>query len=53
MGKTKRTIERPINKLYPVEFQDEFNEPYDVNNDSLCQRRNAAVIADLKRKFCC
>ena len=53
MGKTKRTLERPINKLYPVEFQDEFSEPNDVNTNSLCQKRNAAIIADLKRKFCC
>ena len=51
LDKTRKTIETPINKLYPVEFQDEFNRNDDVNTNSLRPKRNAAIIGELKRKF--
>ena len=52
LGRTKRNIERPINKLYPIEFYDEI-ENNNVNRDTLRPRREAAIMTDLKRKFCC
>ena len=52
LGRTKRNIERPINKLYPIEFHDEI-ENNNVNRDTLRPRREAAIMADLKRKFDC
>ena len=38
IGKTKRVIERPINKLYPVEYNDKFkrkekSDDNDVDRD--------------------
>ena len=32
VGKTKKTVERPINKLYPVEYFNEFNIPIEDEN---------------------
>ena len=50
LGKTKRNIERPINKLYPIEFHDEI-ENNNGNRDTLRPKREAAIMTDLKRKF--
>ena len=52
LGRTKRNIERPTNKLYPIEFHDEI-ENNNVNRGTLRPRREAVIIADLKRKFSC
>ena len=52
LGKTKRNIERPINKLYPIEFHDEI-ENNTLNRDTLRPRREAAIMADWKRKSSC
>ena len=54
LGRTKRNIERPIKKLYPIiEFYDNEIENNNVNRDTLCPRCEAAIMADLKPKFCC
>ena len=54
IGKTQNVVIRPINRLYPVEFSEEFN-PAVQNlveiNECTKARRKAAVAADLKRKF--
>ena len=52
LGKTKRNIERPINTLYPIQFHDEI-ENNTLNRDTLRPRREAAIMADWKRKFSC
>ena len=56
IGKTKRVIERPINKLYPVEHNDEFkrkekSDDNDVDGDIKRPRREAAIIGELKRRY--
>ena len=49
MGKRKRKIEKPINKLYPVESQYKFHtENNTVNEKSTQPRRDAATLADMK-----
>ena len=52
VGKTKKTVERPVNKLYPVEYFNEFNRPIEDENIRHRPRREAAILADIKRKFC-
>ena len=52
VGKTKKTAERPINKLYPVEYFNEFTIPVEDENTGQRPRREAAILADIKRKFC-
>ena len=52
VGKTKKTVERPINKLYPVEYFNEFNIPIEDENVRQQPRREAAILSDIKRKFC-
>ena len=52
VGKTKKTVERPINKLYPVEYLNEFTIPVEDENIRQRPRREAAILADIKRKFC-
>ena len=52
VGKTGNVIERPVNKLCPVEFANEFqSKPTDDGIVKPRPRRNAAVLADIKRKF--
>ena len=51
-GKTKKTVERPINKLYPVEYFNEFTIPAEDENIRQRPRREVAILADIKRKFC-
>ena len=56
IGKTKRVIERPINKLYPVDYNDEFKrkeklDDYDVDGDIKRPRREAAIIGELRRRY--
>ena len=51
-GKTKKTVERPINKLYPVEYFNEFTIPIEDENIRQRPRREAAILADIQRKFC-
>ena len=53
IGKTKRVIERPINKLYPVEYNDEFkrkekSDDNDDDGDIKRPRREAAIIGELR-----
>ena len=52
VGKTKKTVERPINKLYPVEYLNEFAIPVEDENMRQRPRREAAILADIQRKFC-
>ena len=52
MGKTKKTVERPINKLYPVQYFDEFTIPVEDENIRQRPRREATILADIQRKFC-
>ena len=55
VGKTKNIIDRPINRLYPLEMSNEVlniddGEPK-VEEHNIRQKRNAAVIGEIKRKF--
>ena len=52
VGKKKKTVERPINKLYPVDYFNEFTIPVEDENIRQRPRREAAILADIKRKFC-
>ena len=52
VGKTKKTLERPINKLYPVEYFNEFTIRAEDENIRQRPRREAAIVADIQRKFC-
>ena len=52
VGKTKKTVECPINKLFPVECFNEFNIAVEDENIRQQPRREAAILADIKRKFC-
>ena len=56
IGKTKRVIELPINKLYPVEYNDEFkrkekSDDNDVDGDIKRPRQEAAIIGELRRRY--
>ena len=51
MGKTKKTVERPTNKLYPVEYFNEFTIPAEDEKIRQRPRREAAILADIKRRF--
>ena len=56
IGKTKRVIERPIKKLYPVEYNDEFkrkgkSDDNDVDGDIKRPRRKAAIIGELRKRY--
>ena len=50
MGKTKTIISRPVNKVYPLELVAENDEIRKENEQRDRPRRQAAIIADLKRK---
>ena len=52
LGRIKKNIERPVNKLYPTEFHDEI-ENINVNRGTVRPRREAGIMADMKRKFYC
>ena len=54
IGKTKRLIERPINKLYPVEYNDDFkrkekSDDNDVDRDIKRLRQEAVIIVEVRR----
>ena len=51
MGKTKTVISLPVNKLYPLELVEENEEIRKENEQKDRPRRQATIIADLKRKF--
>ena len=55
IGKTKRVIQLPINKLYPVEYIDEFKRKEksddDVDEDIKRHRQEAAIIGELRRRY--
>ena len=56
LGKTKRVIQRPINKLYPVEYNDEFkrkekSDDNDVDGDIKRPRREATIIGEVRRRY--
>ena len=56
LGKTKRVIQRPINKLYPVEYSDEFkrkekSDDNDVDGDIKRPRREATIIGEVRRRY--
>ena len=48
LGKTKTVISWPVNKVYPLEENEEIRRKDEQRNRP---RRQAAIIADLKRKF--
>ena len=50
-GKTKTVISRPVKKLYPLELVEENEEICKGNKERNRPRRQAEIIADLKRKF--
>ena len=53
-GKTQNVVTRPINRLYPVEFTEEFSHAAQNKveiNQRAKTRRKATVTADLKQKF--
>ena len=52
LGKTRRKIERPIKKLYPVEFQDETHTENVAVNENSTRPSYTAMLAGRKRKFC-
>jgi len=49
IGKTRNIIDRPINRLYPIEYSNETNIEQSIDRRP---RREAALIGELKRKFC-
>ena len=50
VGKTKKkTVERLLNKLYPVEYFNEFTIPVENENIRQRPRKEAAISADTKR----
>ena len=54
VGKTKRVIERPINRLYPLECANRkelINIESIVGKDVINKKREAALMADIKMKF--
>ena len=51
MGKTKTVFSRPVNKVYPLELVEENEEIRKENEQRDRSRRQATIIADLKRKF--
>ena len=51
MGKTKTVISRPVNKVYPLELVEDKEKISKRDEQRKRQRREAAIIADLKRKF--
>ena len=51
MGKTKTIISKPANKVYPLELVEENEEIRKEDEQRDRPRRQAAIIADLKRKF--
>ena len=50
IGKTKTVISRPVNKVYPLELAEENEEIRKENEQRDRPCRQAAIIADLKRK---
>ena len=51
MGKTKIVISRPVNKVYPLEVVEESEETLKENEQRDRPRRQAAIIADLRKKL--
>ena len=56
IGKTKGVIERPLNKLYPVEYNDKSCKRQEKSDDNVDgdikrPRREAATIAELRRRY--
>ena len=45
----KKTVERLLNKLYPVEYFNEFTIPVENENIRQRPRKEAAILADIKR----
>ena len=52
VGKPKKIVGRSTNKLYPMEYFNEFTIPAEVENIRQRPRREAAILADIKGKFC-
>ena len=51
MGENKTVISRPVNKVYLLELVEENEEIRKKDEQRNRPRRQAAIIADLKRKF--
>ena len=51
MSKTKPVINRPVNKVYPIELVKENNEIYKENEQRNRPCRQGAIIADLNKKL--
>ena len=48
MGKSRTVIDRPINLLYPLEWDSD--QVYENNEIVQRVRRNAAILGELRRK---
>ena len=52
VGKTKRVIERHINKLYPLEYANRDEVTVSTHgNDFISKRRESALMAYIKMKL--
>ena len=51
MSKTKTVINRPVNKVYPIELVKENDEICKENEQRARPRRQGAITADLNKKF--
>ena len=51
VGRTRNVIERPVNKLYPLEKGDKHLDDESLETNGFRGRREAAVIGELRRKF--
>ena len=51
VGKMKKTVERPTNKLYPEEYFNKFIILTEDENIRYRPGTQAAILADIKGKF--
>ena len=52
VGKTIKTVEHPLSKLYPVQYFNKFTIPAEDENIPQPPRGEAAILADIKMNFC-
>ena len=50
--KNEKTVERPINELYPVKYFNEFTKPAEDENIRQRYKTEGEILADIKIKFC-
>ena len=51
IGKTGRCVNRPINKLYPIERSEVTSIQVDSEETNQRPKRMAAIIGEIKRKY--